>query len=806
MSKTSNPFKFSFLFIILQFSSFFLSAQDVNVSGTVKSAKDNSALQFVNVTATTLDSVFVTGTITNETGSFTLAGLRQGRYLVRLSFVGFEDQYTEVTAGRLNRFLDLGTIFMRESATELGDVLVIGKREEVATALDRRTFSIDENISQLGGSALQAMQNLPGVTIDRDGKIFLRGSDKIAILIEGKQTAFTGMGAQSGLDNIPASAIESIEIITNPSARFDATGNAGIINIIFKKEQQYGWNGKLGFVAGIGALGIKEPNMPGIRDQYQFTPKWNPSLALNYKKNKLNWFFQGDLLHQTVLMKNEFIQRVYDNGEVINQQFLENRTQPIYNINTGLDWEMNKRNDFTFGVLFNYRAYTDLGDLPFDNAINRERVRLWEYYEDEVNQTLFINLTHTHSFPQAGHQLKTNFNYSFRRKDEVFYFTNTLPNMVGTDTTMLVADENIFDLNIDYTKPLKSGRIEFGTKQRARIFPNDITFIPGINSILDLGLAGTAEYREWLSAAYGNYIYERPKFELEAGLRVEYAKIDYLVDPNHAVYNSDGFDYFEPFPSVRATWFVSDLSNFSFFYNRRVDRPEESALRVFPTYANPEILSIGNPMLEPQFTNSVELGYKKSWDSGYIFGSVYYRATNNLLTRIITEVPLTNRLTSISQNAGLGINTGLEMVFSQKLAKNLTFNLNANGYQNIIDAFEIVNAYPSNINFSREREEIFSGNVKTNFVWNLPKQMNFQFTATYLAPDLLPQGKILSRYYADLGVTKKIQNGKGELLLNASDIFNTLVVRQEIQGTDFQLISDDYYETQVFRLGYNYRF
>jgi outer membrane receptor protein involved in Fe transport len=436
------------------------------------------------------------------------------------------------------------------------------------------------------------------------------------------------------------------------------------------------------------------------------------------------------------------------------------------------------------------------------------RLRLWQYYENEVNQTLFATVTHKHSFNQPGHSLTSSFNYSFRRKDEVFNFTNQLYNPAsrGTDTTGLIADENIFDLTVDYSKPFKTGRLELGTKQRARIFPNDIYFKPGENSILDPGLAGSAEYREMLSAIYGTYIYELKKFELEAGLRVEYANVDYLVDPNHSVYKSTGFDYIDPFPSVRATWLISDRSRVSVFYNRRVDRPEEKNLRTFPTYASPEILSMGNPNLQPQFTQSVELGFRQSWDGGYLYSAAYHRMSTDILTKIITEVPSSNLLAEVDQNADKGQNTGIELVFNQQLGSKLRLNANGNIYRNKIGAFSIVNAYPSNISYTGEEQSIVAGNAKLNLIAKLPKDTELQVTGIYLAPDIIPQGKILSRYSIDAGLTKKIQNGKGELFINASDILNTLVMRYEIEGTTFKLKSDDYYETQVVRVGYMYRF
>jgi outer membrane receptor protein involved in Fe transport len=799
---------FSVFFTLIANTCFVLGqSHEVVVSGAIKSNSDKSVLPYVNILVENpKDNSFVTGTISDENGRFELAPIKTGEYVIVFSHVGYNEITTPLTIGRLSDFLNLGTLFLEESTSDLQGVTILGVREEVETALDKKVFRLDDNISQLGGSVLQAMQNLPGITIDQDGKVYLRGSDKVSILIDGKQSAITGIGAQSGLENFSAASVERIEIINNPSSRYDATGNAGIINIVFKKEKEEGWNGNVGMIVGIGNIGEKHANLEGTRDQYHFTPKINPSLSLNYKKDKANFFVQGDLLYHQQMMKNEFIDRIYDNGERIRQQFLENRTQPIYNFKTGIDWHPNESNSITFSGLFNYRAYNDLGDLIYFNSQTGERVRLWLYDELEVNQTLFATITHKYSFKQPGHVLTNSFNYSFRRKDEAFDFENRQVEFFGTDTTMLIADENIFDLTMDYDKPLKSGRLEMGTKQRARIFPNLITFKPGINSILDPALDGTAEYREWLSAFYGNYIYERKHLELEAGLRVEYISVNYLVDPNHAVYESDGFSYFEPFPSLRASYFINDLSNFSLFYNRRVDRPEERNLRVFPTYADPEILMIGNPTLVPQFTQTVEVGYKRSWDSGYLYGAMYYRRTNNVLTRIITDIPGTNRLTSIDQNADKAWNSGVELVFSHKLSKSFTLNLNSNIYQNRIGAFTITNAYPSDITFSQGEQTAFTGNAKMNVVAKLPNNVELQLTGIYLAADIIPQGTISSRFHVDGGITKKIQGGKGEIFLNASDIFNTLSVHYDLRGTDFRFISRDYYESQVFRIGYSYRF
>ncbi len=235
----------------------------------------------------------------------------------------------------MSSFLDLGVIELSVLRSDsLGEVTVTATQETVSSRLDKKTFNLSENLSKSGGSVLEAMRNLPGVTT-QDGKVQLRGNDKVTVLIDGKQTALTGFGSQTGLDNIPASAIEKIEIINNPSSKYDANGNAGIINIIYKKEKKEGLNGKIGLTGGLGALWIKKNNLPGIRPQYQGTPKINPSLSVNYRKNKVNFFLQADDLFTKTLNKNEFVNRFYDSGDTVVQQLKRNRTT---NFITGENW------------------------------------------------------------------------------------------------------------------------------------------------------------------------------------------------------------------------------------------------------------------------------------------------------------------------------------------------------------------------------------------------------------------------------------------------------------------------------------
>ena len=348
----------------------------VTLSGTIREARSKAVLPFVNVTLLTpADSTFVTGAITNEAGLFSIPGISSGSYLLKTTYVGYQTSVRPVQVGQLSEFLNVGTLELTEAAAQLAEVIVTARPDAIANTMDKKTFTVADNISQSGGSALEAMKNLPGITVGNGGQVQLRGSPQVMVLIDGKQTALTGFGGQSGLDNIPASAIDRIEIINNPSAKFDANGNAGIINIIYKKEKKEGLNGKVGMAVGAGALWIKAPNYPTIRPQYQVTPKLNPSLSLNYRKNKVNLFFQGDNLYTQTLNKNEFADRFYDTGEVIRQQTKRNRNTNIVTGKTGIDWYANANNTITVSGLFSSEKIIDRGDEPFFNGSLSERLR-----------------------------------------------------------------------------------------------------------------------------------------------------------------------------------------------------------------------------------------------------------------------------------------------------------------------------------------------------------------------------------------------------------------------------------------------
>lgn len=796
-----------FSLILLVVSKATAQTKSVTISGMIKDKSLKTSIPYVNITLkSSKNQAFVAGVVSNEEGRFTFSNINSGNYILEISFIGYKTKTQALFVGSLSEFLDLSSLELEEDINTLNEVIITASKvDEVSSKMDKKVFSVADNITQSGGSVLQSMQSLPGVTV-QDGKVQLRGNDKVMVLIDGKQTALTGFGNQSGLDNIPASAIEKIEIINNPSAKFDANGNAGIINIVYKKNKQEGFNGKVGIASGYGALWQRKSNLPTIRPQYEVTPKINPSLSLNYRKNKINTYLQADYLYTETLNKNEFVTRTYDDGSIVNQQTKRNRDTHFTTIKTGIDWNYNEQNTFALSGMFGSEKIIDNGDQPFFNRDYSQRLRLWQFLEDELKTTVMLSASYQHKFKEAGHKLNAGINYTYHREDEKYFFDNIMPTFTGKDSFKLLSDEKVIDINVDYIQPLKYGRFETGLKFRNREIPTDMQFYPGINSPLDPDAGGWATYKEIIPALYGNYIFENNKIEAEVGLRLEYVKLQYDVNPNHPTYKSDGYDYTQPFPSVRFGYKINENNKLTAFYNRRVDRPSEVDIRIFPKYDDAEIIKVGNPALKPQFTTAFELGYKTTIGKGYLFTSLYHRFVNGTISRIATTAPDSNLIYAVFQNAGKSASTGIEMIYSKEVNSWYSFNLNGNMYQNEIDAFTVTNLYPVPTIYFGEKQKIVSGNVKWNNTFQFNKTVSGQLSAVYLAPDVIPQGRINSRFSIDLGAKKSIQKGKGEVFINATDILNTLVIKKDIQGNGFSYNSRDYYETQVVRFGYSYKF
>lgn len=796
--------------VITLLTGFTLLAQEVSISGKIVESNTDNSMPFATVSLTDVSTgTLISGAITNEEGRFEISGSFHGNYTLKVSFIGYENYSEKLLIGELNKNFDLGKIQLKPVASNLDEVTIKAQKSVVSSGMEKKTFSMDDNIAQSGGSVLDAMKLMPGVTVDNEGKVILRGSDKVVVTIDGKQSSLTGFGNQKGLDNIPVANIEKIEIINNPSAKYDARGMAGIINIVYKKEQDKGFNATLGFDYGIGALTKPRPDLPTDLGSYSANPKYIPNLDLNYRNKKINLFLQSEVMFLNKLANNEFTDRYYDDGSITHSQVPENRTQQHYIVKGGVDVFLNEQNTITFSGIYDWEKHIDTAQVPYINGITNERYRFITWNEEEITGYMNFAINYKHKFLQPGHELEASLQYTKGWEDETYHINDSSEIRHGRDITNILATENTTSMQLDYTKPLRGGRLEVGAKLQIRRLPVEYSVDSSNNSIIYPDMGAWSDWGENIYAGYFNYVYEQNKYDIEAGLRAEQTNVFYDMDPQNKYYDqNDKYNYFELFPSVRLSYKPDKNNRISAFYNRRIDRPGEPELRIFAKSDDHELLKVGNPYLRPQFTQSFELAYKFKWQTGSVYLAGFYRIIDNPYTRIYTA-DTTNAdfdvIIKTFANTGNGTNMGVEFIFGQQLLPFWKLTANVNYYRNEINAYTGTLLFPYEHTFTIQNRVDNPWDMKLSNLFTLPHEFELQLTWVYFSAINIAQGKQLSRSSIDFGLKKKVLKGKGEINFSASDIFNKFGIRQEIDGESFHAKYENYYETQVFRIGFKYK-
>jgi outer membrane receptor protein involved in Fe transport len=798
--------------LIYMFSLSLISVSQTTVSGRVLSQDGREPLISSTISVLKAGTAeLVTGTLTNEQGRFSVSNLPAGEYDFVFSNIGYESVKQKVLAGSLNRVLDLGNIFLKLSDMELGEVKIVGQKQAVSSSLDKKVYSADSFVSGSAGSALDIIKTLPGVVIDQESRIILRGSDKVAILVDGKQSSLTGFGSQKGLENIPASQIESIEVISSPSAKYDASGMAGIVNIRFKKSVKKGISGDIGLAPGIGMITKRKADLPTGMSSYKNNLKLTPSVNLNYKTEKLNLYWQSYLVHQRRLPNNEFTTRFYDNNDMVESQVAENRSQNRYNLKLGLDWNPSPSQTLTIFGLYDYEWHIDTTRVwYFLNKVYPSPLRKWGFHESEGTGFTNITLQHKYRFQQAGHELNSQILFTKGWEDETYNLSQDGPlpyPVIRTDKTRVLAPEYVYLLSTDYTKPLPFGRLEAGISGKIRHMPITYTMTKEPeNTALLYNFGDWSKWDENMTGAYLNMVAEFPKADIEAGLRGEYTNVSYKFAPN-TYFSEDQYDYFSLFPNVRLTLKINKSNKLSVFFNRRIDRPGEDILRIFPKYDDPELLKIGNPSLRPQFTRNFELAHRYLWQKGSFYTSLYHKIIDDYFTRIYIQDPLHSEITiKAYDNLGKATNSGIEITFDQMIFKQWKISVSANIYANTIFAHSGLIEFPEPQTYSITKRTDTPVFAKLTSQVSLPGDYIFELTGQFFSSKNIGQGEELSRGGIDLGIKKSLAGSRIELNLSATDILNTMGIRQKIDGQGFYAEYQNFYETQIFTLACRYKF
>ncbi|MDB5245861.1 MAG: TonB-dependent receptor [Segetibacter sp.] len=779
-----------------------LDAVSVQLIKTVKNS----------VAGTTKDSV-IAGMFTRPNGDFSFDNTALNDSVkVVITAIGYKksEQSVLLKAGETSE-VDLGNFKVDPEAQVLANVTVVATRPALEMGIDRRVFNVEKNITSTGGTAIDVMRNIPSVSVDVEGNVQLRNASP-QIFIDGRPTILT-------LDQIPADNIEKVELITNPSAKFDAASSGGIINVVLKKNKRVGMNGSASVSGG----------SPDI---------FAGNLNLNLRQGKFNIFTSGNYNQSGGRADGKTFRENKSNGIIENyfNQFTWNsRLRKFKSVRFGFDYFLDNRNTITISqnlVDGRFTSNEDQNQEYLNNLKILERTGI--RFSTGLNgfNRSGTQIVYTHKFANPGHQLSADANYNTGKGDNLSTIINSYYNADGTTSTAPnrvrnngVNENDQLTIQIDYINPTgENSKFETGVRtfvqNNTSIF-NAYSIAPS-NEETKLPLSNHYRFKEVVNAFYMTFSNKINKFTYQAGLRAEASRFDgELVDRGQKF----GYSYPDKlkniwdglFPSLFLTQTIGDRQDIQLNYSRRIRRPNFRQLNPFLDINDPVNLQQGNPTLRPEFTNSFELNYSKTYSSGNFLGAIYYRNTVGDITQYsdtLTDVQyqqLDNA--AVDPNAILNtfINTqsqnrlGADLTLQQKIAKNFDVIPNVNMQYRKVNA-QVNDINLSNEGFNWEAKLIANYKIEAPKSW-LFKNLGFQLTGEYESPEVIPQGRRKEQYSIDYAMRKDMfKDNKGTLTFSINDVFNTNRFGTIYDTDNFYQDSYRRWNVRSFRITFTYKF
>ncbi|MDQ3046540.1 MAG: TonB-dependent receptor [Bacteroidota bacterium] len=764
-----------------------------SLSGKVLDSKSKLPVEFSTIALfRRKDSNLVTGTVATEKGEFILSQLEYGRYFMRIDFIGYKQIVLDSIAIKPgNPEVLLGVINLVSSAEQLGEVEVAEEKSTMQLGIDRKIFNVEKSIVSEGGSATDVLQNIPSVSVDIDGNVSLRGSGNITVLIDGKPSGITGTSRAAILQQIPASSIESIELITNPSAKYDPDGMSGIINIVLKKNKLSGFNGSVS--AGIGT-----------------NDKYNGALNISYRNSKLNVYanygYRENSRYGSGLGHR---QNLYpDTTFFLDQNSEGRRKNTSHNIKAGLDLYLNERNTIGGSVLYNVGD-----DKNYDKTFYREGDEnniTSGTYTREVNEmdesiALDYNLNYRKTFKKPKQELMVDATLSNSGNSAVDKYNeseyalkydgnNAFP---FRQTTGTEDQTTVTTIMADYVHPLKGQKkLEAGLKTIIRDITTDFVSqnydysIPDF--LVDTNLSNEFNFNENIYSAYATFSGAIKRTGYQLGLRAEEAQTKSNQVTSGEVYR---YNYFNLFPSLHISQKLNKEQELQLSYTRRINRPGMRSLNPFKDYSDPYNIRYGNPFLKPEYINSYELSYVKYWKKGVVTATAYYRKTDGIIQRIKT---LSDSVTSFItfQNLNSSTSYGFELISKNDITKWWNTTTSVNIFQTVIDG--------NNVQGDLQNEN-FSYIIKVLSNMKILKNLDIQFTANYMGPTATAQGEVKPIFSMDLGFKKEIFKN-ASLSLNITDLTDSRKFYIIASDPTFYQEMERKRESRVATLTFSYRF
>ena len=774
-SLVSIVFKVWVMMVALFFFNNNLSAQAITatVKGKVVDSLSTKPLRAVSISFFDIDKKrMIGGTTSTDSGSFSFQISAFGQYYAVIEHTGYTSfKTTEFELSAEYPDHDLNVTRLVSAATVLSEVVVQSEKSFMELSLDKRTFTVGKDLANAGGSASDVLSNIPSVSVDGEGNIKLRGSDNVRILIDGKPSGLVSFKGAGGLQQLPASLIDKVEIITNPSARYEAEGNAGIINVILKKDKRQGFNGSLelitGYYANLGA-----------------------AANLNYRHKKVNFFLNYGIAYRNQPGSGSLYQEVYGKDTTfISQQHTSNRIKGLNNnIRGGLDYYFNEKSILTASYLFRRSDATRISDIRYEdylftpNNLTSVTTRRQDEEEQEPNSEYTINYKKT--FEKQDHELTATAKYidNWESSEQLFTQHYFQPN--GTpDQSKSVLQQSLNEefekqwlFQLDYIKPIgKDGKLETGVRSSFRDMINDFVVSEknALGEFIPLqGLDNIFAYNENIHAAYGILSNKTKKISYQAGLRAEWTDVKTVLQKTNEV---NPRKYVNLFPSAHFTFNLKEDHAIQVSYSRRVRRPFYNDLSPFMTYSDSRNFFSGNPDLNPEFSNVGEVGYLLDFDKGSLFSGVYYRSTKGKIDRI-RRVDDQGKSVTLPENLLKENAWGIELTGAWAPVKWWKLDMNVNLFHAAIDGSNILATY---------KASTYTWFARQTSRFSLPHSIEIQLRGNYEAAQKTAQGKRLPVYYMDLSASKDIFKGKGTMNLNVLDVFNSRRNRNISTGPNF---------------------
>ena len=786
--------KILLFFVLTSTSLLYSQNSEVIVTGTVTDSETNIPLEYATISVFNVNSEdAINGVITDSNGEFSIE-LSKGNYDFKVEFISFKIKYYRNIT--VNNPLSLGTIELSIDENILDEIEVIGEKTEIEIKLDKTVYNIGKDLTLKGSSVSDVLDNLPSIEVDIEGNVSLRGNESVRILINGKPSGLVGISSNEALKQFPSESVEKVEVITSPSARYNAEGTAGIINIILRRSKLTGFNGSLSLNSG-------------------YPERYGVSANLNYRTKKLNFF--NNIGYNTRTSEGSFVNETeYYTDQAINNFLNENGVRGSERnsnyLNTGIEYFISDKTSVVGSYVFRksdgFTNNTNNVNQNF-NSISKFSERLEK--ESEIDDTNEFSINLTHDFNKEGHVLTMDYQKEKSSENENGFISNSqlkpiltkyLSEKVNTDE---IQESELF--KIDYVLPIKKdGQFELGFRRSNQ--HQDIDYLAknedlNGNFINDLNLSNTLLYNEKVNAFYTQYGNKKNKFSFLLGLRYEESKttVKQLANNTNNVKNYNDF-----FPTLNLSYQIKEDETITFGYNRRIRRARSYFINPFPSKSSATNIFQGNPNIDPTYSNGIDLGYLKRYEKLTLNGSIYYRKETGVFTFIsentgdfvlVNEI-LVPVLRRTPINLASNKQIGLELNANFNQSKNWRLNGSLNFYES-----ETLGEYMGIVYDSKNLT--WSGRLSNNL--KLFSSVDWQTSLRYRAPQKTAVSERKASIYSNTAFSKDLLKDKITLTFKVNDIFETGKWRIESFNENYRSYSESNWRGgRTLELNLIYRF